>query len=40
MLSEIVKKSSVTFFMITKVAKEEFRGRCCSRHSHYIHDLQ
>ena len=35
MLSDIVNKSSVSFF-ITKVAKEEFRGSCCSRQSHYM----
>ena len=35
MLSDIVNKSSVSFF-ITKVAKEEFRGSCCSRQNHYM----
>ena len=37
MLSYIVNKSSASFFIIiTKVAKEEFRGSCCSNQNHYI----
>ena len=26
----------VVFFIITKVAKEEFRGSCCSKQNHYM----
>ena len=36
MLLDIINKSSVSFFIITKVAKEEFRGCCCSRQNHYM----
>ena len=36
MLLDIVNKSSVIFFIITKVAKEEFRHSCCSRQNHYM----
>ena len=37
MLSDTVNESSVSFFVIiTKVAKEEFRGSCCSRENHYM----
>ena len=39
MLSDTVNQSSVSF-IITKVVKEEFRGSCCSRQSHYINDMQ
>ena len=38
-LSDTVNQSSVSF-IITKVVKEEFRGSCCSRQSHYINDMQ
>ena len=38
MLSDIINKSSVSFFIIiTKVAKEEFRGSCCSRQNYMTH---
>ena len=30
--------SLVSFFIIKKAAKEEFRGSCCSRQS--LHDIQ
>ena len=40
MLSDIVNKSSVSLFVITKIVKEEFRERCCLRQNHYIHELQ
>ena len=36
MLSDIGNKSSVSFFIITKVAKEEYRGSCCSRQNYYM----
>ena len=35
MLSDIVNRSSVSFFIITKVAKEDLRGSCCLRQNPY-----